>query len=325
LSDLLNLFSVDSYMVQDEDLKEGGLRLLEADNQLVLPSLTIIRMLITSEDVIHSFAVPGLGFKSDSVPGRLNQTWLTILKEGLYYGQCSELCGINHSFMPINLEVIDAETWLVYLATERLLQGDLPKWYRVDYEGGVNWLAFFKPYELIKDTYRSTLDHPDSKAYAWEDFERWEREIQAEIDAEKAAEKAKLDLESQNLANKAFIEMMAEQDVEIAIELAKAAAKVELVKGAANDLELQKLTEEELIRMSDQLDIEIDIVTKQLKAAKAAEAGEAVKAAWEAWETTYVGKGDKNIENDKIVTSSKDSSTNFSLENSEKISKCRRR
>lgn len=94
----------DSYIVKD--LKLGDFRLLETDEYLVLPSNTFIRFLITSTDVIHSWSIPALGIKTDAIPGRLNQTGIEIYRPGIYYGMCSELCGINHAFMPITLKVI---------------------------------------------------------------------------------------------------------------------------------------------------------------------------------------------------------------------------
>nr|WLW42012.1 cytochrome c oxidase subunit II [Manis javanica]WLW42025.1 cytochrome c oxidase subunit II [Manis javanica]WLW42038.1 cytochrome c oxidase subunit II [Manis javanica] len=101
----------DSYMVPTQDLKPGELRLLEVDNRLVLPMDTTIRMLISSEDVLHSWAVPSLGLKTDAIPGRLNQTTLMSTRPGLFYGQCSEICGSNHSFMPIVLELVPLKTF----------------------------------------------------------------------------------------------------------------------------------------------------------------------------------------------------------------------
>nr|WAQ70604.1 cytochrome c oxidase subunit II [Histiotus montanus] len=96
----------DSYMVPTNELSPGQLRLLEVDNRVVLPSELTIRMLVSSEDVLHSWAIPSLGLKTDAIPGRLNQTTLLSTRPGLYYGQCSEICGSNHSFMPIVLEMI---------------------------------------------------------------------------------------------------------------------------------------------------------------------------------------------------------------------------
>ncbi|MBL6785169.1 MAG: cytochrome c oxidase subunit II [Rickettsiales bacterium] len=101
--------SFDSYMIKDEDLKPGDIRLLDVDNEVVLPVETYIDVQITSGDVIHSFAMPSLGIKTDAVPGRLNQTWIYIEKPGVYYGQCSELCGFYHAFMPIKIRAVSKE------------------------------------------------------------------------------------------------------------------------------------------------------------------------------------------------------------------------
>nr|AIW64327.1 cytochrome c oxidase subunit II [Cheirogaleus medius]AIW80695.1 cytochrome oxidase subunit II [Cheirogaleus medius] len=106
----------DSYMTPSSDLKPGELRLLEVDNRVVLPTEMSIRMLISSEDVLHSWTVPSLGVKTDAIPGRLNQATLTTSRPGIYYGQCSEICGANHSFMPIVLELVPLkhfEEWLL--------------------------------------------------------------------------------------------------------------------------------------------------------------------------------------------------------------------
>ena len=97
----------DSYMLQEHDLDKGNLRLLEVDNRLLIPVNTHVRLLTTSSDVIHSWAVPSFGIKMDAVPGRLNQTIFYAKRKGIYYGQCSELCGVNHGFMPIVVEVVD--------------------------------------------------------------------------------------------------------------------------------------------------------------------------------------------------------------------------
>lgn len=105
----------DSYIIKDADLKPGQKRLLEVDRRLVLPENTVIKFLITAGDVVHSFAVPSLGIKTDAVPGRINESWTKVLKKGIYYGQCSELCGVNHGFMPIAIEVVskeDFEKWV---------------------------------------------------------------------------------------------------------------------------------------------------------------------------------------------------------------------
>jgi cytochrome c oxidase subunit 2 len=99
----------DSYIIQEADLKPGQIRLLEVDNRIVVPQGTTIKFLITAADVIHSFAVPALGLKTDAVPGRTNEAWTKIDKLGVYYGQCSEICGVNHGFMPIAIEVVTKE------------------------------------------------------------------------------------------------------------------------------------------------------------------------------------------------------------------------
>nr|YP_009368039.1 cytochrome c oxidase subunit 2 [Lepilemur fleuretae]ADP68079.1 cytochrome c oxidase subunit 2 [Lepilemur fleuretae] len=106
----------DSYMIPLPDLKPGELRLLEVDNRIALPTEMSIRMLISSEDVLHSWTVPSLGVKTDAIPGRLNQVTLMTSRPGIYYGQCSEICGANHSFMPIALELVPLkyfEEWLL--------------------------------------------------------------------------------------------------------------------------------------------------------------------------------------------------------------------
>nr|BAK85764.1 cytochrome c oxidase subunit II [Procyon lotor]BAK85777.1 cytochrome c oxidase subunit II [Procyon lotor] len=108
----------DSYMIPTQELKPGELRLLEVDNRLILPMEMTVRMLISSEDVLHSWAVPSLGLKTDAIPGRLNQISLMATRPGLYYGQCSEICGSNHSFMPIVLELVPYshfEEWSITL------------------------------------------------------------------------------------------------------------------------------------------------------------------------------------------------------------------
>nr|YP_010191959.1 cytochrome c oxidase subunit II [Thyonella gemmata]QZM06628.1 cytochrome c oxidase subunit II [Thyonella gemmata] len=106
-----NNIEFDSYMTPTEDLQNGEPRLLEVDNRLILPFQNPIRILITSSDVIHSWAIPSLGIKMDAIPGRLNQTSFLINRTGLFYGQCSEICGANHSFMPIVIESVPFNTF----------------------------------------------------------------------------------------------------------------------------------------------------------------------------------------------------------------------
>lgn len=108
--------SFDSVMVEDKDLKPGQPRLLAVDNNIVVPVGKTIRVIVTATDVIHDWAMPAFGVKMDAVPGRLNETWFKVEKQGIYYGQCSELCGIKHAFMPIAVEVVSEQKfkeWLV--------------------------------------------------------------------------------------------------------------------------------------------------------------------------------------------------------------------
>jgi cytochrome c oxidase subunit 2 len=112
-------FTFDSLMIPDSDLKPGQLRLLEVDNRVVVPVDTDIRVLLTANAVIHSWAVPALGIKTDAVPGRINETWMRITKPGVYYGQCSELCGINHGFMPIAVEAVSKEDFQKWAAAAK--------------------------------------------------------------------------------------------------------------------------------------------------------------------------------------------------------------
>lgn len=105
----------DSYMIPTTELSSGSLRLLEVDNPMVLPIKTQIRLIITSTDVLHSWAVPSLGVKVDAVPGRLNQASVFIKRIGSFYGQCSELCGVNHAFMPINVRAVSLSDYITFL------------------------------------------------------------------------------------------------------------------------------------------------------------------------------------------------------------------
>lgn len=102
-------FTFDAYMIADEDLQEGQLRLFDVDNRVVLPVETDVRLLTTATDVLHAWAVPALGVKLDAVPGKMNETWLRINRPGIYYGQCSELCGAYHGFMPVMIEAVSKE------------------------------------------------------------------------------------------------------------------------------------------------------------------------------------------------------------------------
>nr|AGN71157.1 cytochrome c oxidase subunit II [Dyscophus antongilii] len=112
-SDFANL-NFDSYMVPTADLTPGQFRLLEVDNRMVTPMGMATRTIVTADDVLHSWAVPALGVKTDAIPGRLNQTSFMIARPGLYYGQCSEICGANHSFMPIVVESLPISNFLTW-------------------------------------------------------------------------------------------------------------------------------------------------------------------------------------------------------------------
>ncbi|MFZ5792254.1 MAG: cytochrome c oxidase subunit II [Pseudomonadota bacterium] len=121
-------FTFDSLLVDDKDLKPGEPRLLTADNPLVIPVNTKIRLLITASDVIHSFAVPAFGVKLDGTPGRVSETWTEVTQEGTYYGQCSELCGTGHAFMPITVQVVSKEKFAAWVAEaqKKFAQADAP-------------------------------------------------------------------------------------------------------------------------------------------------------------------------------------------------------
>lgn len=112
------LIEFDSYIIPDSDLEFGALRMLEVDNRVIVPELTSIRFAITSGDVIHSWACPSLGIKCDAYPGRLNEVSIYINRPGVYYGQCSEICGILHSSMPIAIEAVSLEKFLLWLNTQ---------------------------------------------------------------------------------------------------------------------------------------------------------------------------------------------------------------
>lgn len=107
-------YIIESYMLADDDLEKGQLRLLEVDKKLILPSNTSIRLLITSDDVLHSWAVPSLGIKVDACPGRLNEIIIKIRENGIFYGQCSELCGWYHGFMPIVIQTLSKEDFKIW-------------------------------------------------------------------------------------------------------------------------------------------------------------------------------------------------------------------
>jgi cytochrome c oxidase subunit 2 len=109
----------DSYMIPEEDLTaQGPLRLLEVDNRIVLPINTHIRLIVTAADVLHCWAIPSFAMKIDACPGRLNQTSLFIKRVGIFYGQCSEICGVNHGFMPIVVEGVELEDYISWISNK---------------------------------------------------------------------------------------------------------------------------------------------------------------------------------------------------------------
>jgi len=117
-------FSFDSFMKYPDSLEEGEPRLLATDQEVVLPVDTTVRVVLTSTDVIHAWAVPALGVKSDTLPGRLNETWLRIDKPGMYYGQCSELCGLQHGFMPVAIRAVPKDEFDAWVETAQAKWGD---------------------------------------------------------------------------------------------------------------------------------------------------------------------------------------------------------
>jgi cytochrome c oxidase subunit 2 len=115
-------------MLQDKDRKAGQPRLLAVDNELVVPVNKVVRVQTTATDVIHAFAVPSFGIKIDAIPGRLNETWFKAEREGVYYGQCSELCGKNHAFMPITVRVVSDREFAAWVEdAKKKFAGDITR------------------------------------------------------------------------------------------------------------------------------------------------------------------------------------------------------
>jgi cytochrome c oxidase subunit 2 len=119
-------FEFNSIMVPTDKLKAGQLRLLTVDNEMVVPVNKVVRVQTIGADVIHSFAVPSFGIKIDSVPGRLNETWFKATREGVYYGQCSELCGRDHAFMPIAVRVVSEQAFAAWVDDAKKKYGAAP-------------------------------------------------------------------------------------------------------------------------------------------------------------------------------------------------------
>ncbi len=119
-------FTFDAFLIPDDEIKPDQVRLLSTDENLVLPVGKKIRVLVTSSDVLHAFAMPALGMKTDAVPGRTNEIWFDINEPGMYYGQCSELCGSGHAFMPIAIQAVtqaEFDAWVAE-ARERFAEAD---------------------------------------------------------------------------------------------------------------------------------------------------------------------------------------------------------
>ena len=117
----------DSYMVDEKDLKENQPRLLTVDNEIYVPVDKVIKVMITANDVLHAWALPSFGVKRDAIPGRINETWFKADKTGTFYGQCSELCGIKHAFMPITVNVVSQDDYNLWLkeAKQKFAKEDL--------------------------------------------------------------------------------------------------------------------------------------------------------------------------------------------------------
>lgn len=119
-------FSIDSYMLADSDRKPDQPRLLSVDNEVVVPAGKVVHVLVTSSDVIHSWAVPSFGVKADAVPGRITRLWFNALEPGVYYGQCSQLCGTNHAFMPIAVRAVSEQEFATWLNAKQKSAANTP-------------------------------------------------------------------------------------------------------------------------------------------------------------------------------------------------------
>ena len=120
-------FTFDATILADDELKEGQPRLLSVDNRVVVPVDKVVRVQVTADDVLHAWAIPAFGVKVDGVPGRLNEVWFKAEKTGVYYGQCSELCGVNHGFMPIRVDVVtdrEFDAWVTKAKEEYAADDD---------------------------------------------------------------------------------------------------------------------------------------------------------------------------------------------------------
>ena len=121
-----NGITFSAYVKKNDELKPGEPRLLETDRRLVLPVDTNIKFIVTAADVIHSWTVPAFGVKRDAIPGRLNETWVKVNQTGVFYGQCSELCGADHAYMPIAVEVVSKDAFAGWVKAQQAEQGLSP-------------------------------------------------------------------------------------------------------------------------------------------------------------------------------------------------------
>lgn len=118
--------SFDSVLIPEDELKEGQPRLLAVDNEIIVPVNKTVRLIVTASDVLHAWTIPSFGVKIDAVPGRLNEAWFKANREGIYYGQCSELCGKDHAFMPIAVRVVSDEEFAKWLEEAKVKFASAP-------------------------------------------------------------------------------------------------------------------------------------------------------------------------------------------------------
>ena len=131
----------DSYMVEDKDLKNNQPRLLTVDNQVYVPVNKVVKVMITANDVLHAWALPSFGVKRDAVPGRINETWFKADRTGTFYGQCSELCGIKHAFMPITVNVVTDDEYNLWLEEAK------QKFAKEDFDNNIKIVKKIKEYK----------------------------------------------------------------------------------------------------------------------------------------------------------------------------------
>ena len=128
-------------MVEDKDLKNNQPRLLTVDNQVYVPVNKVVKVMITANDVLHAWALPSFGVKRDAVPGRINETWFKADRTGTFYGQCSELCGIKHAFMPITVNVVTDDEYNLWLEEAK------QKFAKEDFDNNIKIVKKIKEYK----------------------------------------------------------------------------------------------------------------------------------------------------------------------------------